>query len=333
MSRKRKDIQAELVFLYSVSNPEYRGYVAVQHFPADPSLSLNILPNSPVLRRIARNSALAGLPPDTKVNIIQCALSLSTVGGRISSFNPEDIARAIVRSGAKRKGEWLQCGAREASETFERIRNGMAVNPTKGYAGNSAARRHPAADALDWDEAMSLIDRLCEAERYRDAMLIASGCYLGLRISDLLMLRWGDMKGSSLSVEEKKTGKTRYLRLNRNFVGIAARCRDGLCNPGDGKYILASTQSEEGRPMTRQRAAQILKDMKRDYDVRSAKVFSTHSLRKTFGRRVWMQECEKGRGDQALLLLSDVFGHSSVTITKRYLGIRREEILSVYDAL
>jgi hypothetical protein len=51
------------------------------------------------------------------------------------------------------------------------------------------------------------------------------------------------------------------------------------------------------------------------------------------GRRVWLQECDKGRGDQALLLLADVFGHANIATTKRYLGIRQEEILSVYDSL
>lgn len=77
----------------------------------------------------------------------------------------------------------------------------------------------------------------------------------------------------------------------------------------------------------------MLKWAKVRYRIKSAKVFSSHSLRKTFGRRVWLQECDKGRGDQALLLLADVFGHANIATTKRYLGIRQEEILSVYDSL
>ena len=85
--------------------------------------------------------------------------------------------------------------------------------------------------------------------------------------------------------------------------------------------------------MTRQAVDLMLKKVRVRYRVMSAQVFSSHSLRKTFGRRVWLQECDRGRGDQALLLLCDVFGHSSIAITKRYLGIRQEEILSVYDSL
>ena len=36
---------------------------------------------------------------------------------------------------------------------------------------------------------------------------------------------------------------------------------------------------------------------------------------------------------ESLILLMDIFGHSSPSITKRYLGIRDQEIFNVYDSL
>lgn len=193
---------------------------------------------------------------------------------------------------------------------------------------------HSGADALDWDEAMSIIGQLKDDGHYRDAMLIASGCFLGLRISDLLHLRWIDLcSGKPISLEEKKTGKTRKLRVNPTLRSFTEECMDSLDVKDVDSLIFTSQMSGRRRAMTRQRASQILKEVAADYHVKSAETFSTHSLRKTFGRRVWLQECNKGKGDQALLLLCDVFGHSSVAITKRYLGIRQDEILSVYDSL
>lgn len=190
------------------------------------------------------------------------------------------------------------------------------------------------ADALDWDEAMSLVERLMAAGRCRDAMLVAAGCYLGLRISDLLRLRWCDLaSGGQLAVEEKKTGKTRLLKVNAALADITLRSMRKLDIRDPESLIFTSQMSGMHKPMTRQRAFQILKRIFEEYNIKSAGRFSTHSLRKTFGRRVWLQECDRGRGDQALLLLCDVFGHSSVNITKRYLGIRQDEILSVYDTL
>ena len=37
--------------------------------------------------------------------------------------------------------------------------------------------------------------------------------------------------------------------------------------------------------------------------------------------------------NESIILLMELFGHSSVTITKKYLGIREREVMSVYDSL
>ena len=190
---------------------------------------------------------------------------------------------------------------------------------------------HKAADAMDWNEAMQVIDHMAADGRHRDALLIASGCYLGLRVSDLLKLRWMNLLTDEIVLDEKKTGKSRSLRVNTNLQRFAASCRKELGHPAVDAYVFVAKGKDT--PITRQAVDKMLKWTKVKYHVRSAKVFSSHSLRKTFGRRVWLQECEKGRGEQALLLLCDVFGQSNIATTKRYLGIRKEEILSVYDSL
>lgn len=194
-------------------------------------------------------------------------------------------------------------------------------------------RSHPAADALDWNEAMKLIKYLTDDERFRDSMLVASGCFLGLRISDILKLQWRQLiQDDTLTITEKKTGKKRIVRVNPELRRHAAMCKELMMIEDDDELVFPNW-SDHSKPITRQRADQILKEAKARYHINTAKVFATHSLRKTFGRRVWLQECKKGRGEQALLLLCDVFKHSSVAITKRYLGIRKEEVLAVYDSL
>ena len=191
---------------------------------------------------------------------------------------------------------------------------------------------HTAADAMDWNEAMQLVDRMYADGKYRDALLIASGCYLGLRISDLLRLTWGDLVSDEFTIQEQKTGKRRTLRVGDSLRRFSASCRTAMGSPQEARLVFTG-EREESKPLTRQAVDKMLKQARVKYRIKSAKVFSSHTLRKTFGRRVWLQECDKGRGDQALLLLGEVFGHSSVAITKRYLGIRQDEILSVYDSL
>ena len=58
--------------------------------------------------------------------------------------------------------------------------------------------------------------------------------------------------------------------------------------------------------------------------------YSTHSFRKSFGRRIWSNNSDS---EKSLVLLSQIFNHSSIAITRRYLGIREEEVKNVYLSL
>lgn len=193
---------------------------------------------------------------------------------------------------------------------------------------------HPAADAMDWSEAMSLISRLTEDGRLRDSMLISVGCMLGLRVSDFLKLKWCDLLDSDVLVlQEQKTGKTRKMKVNQQLRKQAALCYEEMDIEDRREYIFNSYQRNGEKPISRIRVHQILKDIQSNYKITTAKVFSCHTLRKTFGRRIWLNECRRGRGDQALELLKELFGHEHVLVTKRYLGIRQEELLALYDKL
>lgn len=54
-------------------------------------------------------------------------------------------------------------------------------------------------------------------------------------------------------------------------------------------------------------------------------------MRKTFGRKV--VDSAWNDSEMALIKLSEIFNHSSPSITRRYLGLRQEEIGEVYDGL
>jgi len=49
------------------------------------------------------------------------------------------------------------------------------------------------ADYLQWSEAMNLIRKLARDSNYKMSLLIALGCFTGLRISDILALRWNQI--------------------------------------------------------------------------------------------------------------------------------------------
>ena len=183
------------------------------------------------------------------------------------------------------------------------------------------------ADYLVWSDAMNLIRKLAKDGNYKISLLIALGCFTGLRISDILALRWKQILNTSeFTVIEKKTNKVRTIRINAQLGQHIKECYEQIKPIGINSPILVS---QKGTVFTIQRINVILKEVKKKYKLK-IKNFSCHSLRKTFGRKVFESS---ENAELALVKLMELFNHSSVTITKRYLGLRQEELLNTYDCL
>ena len=73
-----------------------------------------------------------------------------------------------------------------------------------------------------------------------------------------------------------------------------------------------------------------LKKIFKQYGIECEGNTSSHCLRKTMANRVLKLN---NYSNESIILLMELFGHSSVTITKKYLGIREREVMSVYDSL
>ena len=184
------------------------------------------------------------------------------------------------------------------------------------------------ADYLVWSDAMNLIRKLAKDDNYKMSLLVAIACFTGLRISDILSLRWWQILGvEEFTITEKKTGKQRTIRLNPQLQQHIQECYEHIQPIGVKAPILVS---QKGTIFTIQAINRIFKDIKKKYKVK-IKNFSCHSLRKKFGRQVNNMNSEKS--ELTLVKLMELFNHSSVSITKRYLGLRQEEIFETYDCL
>lgn len=184
------------------------------------------------------------------------------------------------------------------------------------------------ADYMQWDEMTNLVRRLGKDGNYKMSLLIAISCFWGLRISDILALRWIDILNvDEFTLQEKKTKKNRTIRINPQLKRHITDCYDHIQPIGINSPILVS---QKGTTYTIQRINVILKEIKVKYKLK-VQHFSCHSLRKTFGRQVYNQNSDNA--ELALIKLMELFNHSSVAITKRYLGLRQEEILQTYESL
>ena len=97
------------------------------------------------------------------------------------------------------------------------------------------------ADYLVWSDAMNLIRKLVKDGNYKMSLLIAIGCFTGLRISDILSLRWKQILNVlEFTITEKKTGKRRTIRLNPELQRHISDCYEHIHPIGVESPILVS---------------------------------------------------------------------------------------------
>ena len=175
---------------------------------------------------------------------------------------------------------------------------------------------------------MNLIRRLYKDGKIRLSLFVGCGCFFGLRFSDLSRLTWEQiLTGDSFAIYEQKTGKRREIRINKGFQDFIRECYVALKVRDISQPCFLN---RFGGIITNQMVNRHFKTIKVKYQIR-IKNFSTHSLRKTFGRRV--VDMAGPDSEMAIIKLSELFNHSNSMVTRRYLGLRQEELGEVYDSL
>jgi integrase len=186
---------------------------------------------------------------------------------------------------------------------------------------------------LPWDTARFLVAALENEGRRNVALMVATQMYFGLRIGDVLRLTWGDVRNDALTIEEGKTGKVRTVTMHPDFIAVRDRYLATFYpdrQPADHQPIFTGRRGPRtGQPITVTAANNRFSSALKRHGITTDNA-STHTLRKTFARRIWES---KGRTEAALVLLSQVLNHSSTAITRRYLGITGEEIAGAYLSL
>jgi len=191
-----------------------------------------------------------------------------------------------------------------------------------------ANHKYQTSDYMEWNVMLSLIRKLYRDGNYRMSLLIGCGCFFGLRISDILTLTWSMLlNDDKFTLNEKKTNKRRVVKINADFQQHIKQCHDALRIKNDNEKCFLSQKKVV---YSTQRINILFKEIKKKYNLK-IEHFSTHSMRKTFGRKVYESSGENA--NMALMRLSELFNHSNVGITKIYLGIREKELLETYDLL
>ena len=146
------------------------------------------------------------------------------------------------------------------------------------------------------------------------------GINLGLRISDLLSLKYSDLdlENRTLRLKEQKTGKNKEIRLNNTVVEIVERRRNELQK--DEWLFQVHSNRKKNSPISRYSVSKKFQEVGEIVGIQ----LGTHSMRKSRGWSMYSDGVP-------IEMISEVLNHSCPSVTMRYLGITKEEVLETYE--
>jgi integrase len=152
------------------------------------------------------------------------------------------------------------------------------------------------------------------------------GIYFGLRASDLLRVTWQQIAGSKFTITEKKTGKSREITINKDLAKVITESKKNIAPANDSELVMLPEQTNDTSEALQVQTFNT--KLKRYIDSYCAgNTYTSHTLRKTFGRRVYEKN---NMNENSLILLSQIFNHSNTAVTRRYIGLTDEKIAAVY---
>ena len=229
---------------------------------------------------------------------------------------------------------------------------------------------HSAEPLKDLNDIKRIRDYYLSKKQYRNHMLFLVGINVGLRVSDLIKLKFGhfiDIEGNfreNIIVTEKKTGKERkiaignvakdainlYLKHNPSVTRGTYMFRNKSNNGLIGKEEV-EIKDIEGINNYKTKIDKngkihyyILKEAdhmtrqgvqyilnKTFDDLQLPQRHGTHMMRQTFGYHIAIEGDTFERA-RNLEKLQMLFGHSSPAITLRYIGLTDDEIYATYTS-
>ncbi|WP_373076867.1 tyrosine-type recombinase/integrase [Fusobacterium varium] len=161
--------------------------------------------------------------------------------------------------------------------------------------------------------------------------LINIGVNVGLRISDLSKLKFENINPDyTIKLREKKTKKIRKIKFNlvcQKAIRDLKKYYEGLGYSSEKGFLFKSLNRKYvkelyDKPLSNVGISKYLNKAKKDLNI--SYPIGTHSLRKTWGHRVY-----KGTLDIAVVM--SILNHSSAEQTLKYIGIDEDRTNEIYE--
>ena len=160
----------------------------------------------------------------------------------------------------------------------------------------------------------------------RNYLLVVLSVCTALRISDILNLNCNDVYNfandrvhTTLTITEQKTKKSKIIALNNSVVSALK-----VYWPQASLNTPLLVNARTGRAITRVQAYRIIRKAANAAGIENN--VSCHSLRKTFGYHAL-------QNGVCPTVIMNIYNHSSMVVTQRYLGLTQDHINSAYAAM
>ncbi|MGY0654120.1 site-specific integrase [Bacillus subtilis] len=151
----------------------------------------------------------------------------------------------------------------------------------------------------------------------RDRFLFVFGINTGLRVSDIVPLKVGDVRGKQhVITREKKTGKVKRFYLNKALQDEINEYTYGM---DDAEYLFLSRKGRAYISTT-----QAYRVLTKAADMLGRDDVGTHTMRKTFGYHRYKR-------NKDVATLQTLFNHSAPSITLKYIGITGVEVQATLE--
>ncbi|MFD2133323.1 site-specific integrase [Pseudogracilibacillus auburnensis] len=155
--------------------------------------------------------------------------------------------------------------------------------------------------------------KFLKSKSERNYILFMVGINTGLRISDILPLRVGDVnRRQYFVITEKKTDKRKHIQMTPLLRRELKKYVEGK---EDDEYLFTSRQGVN-RPIGRSMAYKILREAAEYVGLDS---IGTHTLRKTFGYHFYQKYKD-------VVMLMEIFNHTEEKTTLRYIGVTQDAL-------
>ena len=127
------------------------------------------------------------------------------------------------------------------------------------------------SDYIDFDKCLNTGRRLINSDKQSViGLYIIVSIYTGLRISDVLRLKWSDLMKEDLVIKEKKTKKLRTIKINSTIHSVLSKFNLN----GEDDFIF---KSQKGSVFSIQQINRVLKEI---FSTESKHLnISSHSLK------------------------------------------------------